>query len=105
MMVLALIDAALGRKDEAAREGERAIELLPVTSDAVDGATLVGRLATVYAEIGDTDRAVEHLEKAAVLPHSLHYGDLKLDERFDPIRNDPRFEKIVASLAPKDAKP
>jgi tetratricopeptide (TPR) repeat protein len=101
VMVLALIDAALGRKDEPAREGERAIELLPVTSDAVDGAILVGRLSTVYAEIGDTDPSVEHLEKAAVLPHSLHYGDLKLDERFDSIRKDGRFEKILASLAPK----
>ncbi len=101
VMVLALIDAALGRKDEAAREGERAVDLLPVTSDAVDGATLVGRLATVYAEMGDTDRAVAHLEKAVALPHSLHYGDLKLDERFDSIRKDPRFEKILMSLAPK----
>jgi len=100
-MVLALIDAALGRKDEAAREGERAVELLPVTNDAVDGATLVGRLGAVYAEIGDIERAVESLEKAAALPHSVHYGDLKLDERFDPIRKDARFEKVLASLAPK----
>ena len=93
--------AVLGRLAvDSAWHGKRlGVALL---QDAVDGATLVGRLATVYAEIGDTDRAVEHLEKAAVLPHSLHYGDLKLDERFDPIRKYPRFEKILAALAPKE---
>ena len=51
--------------------------------------------------MGEADRAFEALKQAVVLPHGLHYGDLKLDDRFDRIRADPRFEQILAALAPK----
>ena len=101
LSVLALIEAALQQKDEAMQTAQRAVQLLPVSTDAVAGATLITHLARVYAEVGEADRAFEVLKEAVVLPHGLHYGDLKLDDRFDRIRADPRFEAIVASLAPK----
>jgi TolB-like protein/class 3 adenylate cyclase len=101
LMVLAQIDAALGRKEDALREGARAIELLPVAKDALIGDALLGRLAGLYAQVGETTRAFELLEKVNQIPFGVTYGSLKLDEIWDPLRSDPRFEKIVASLAPK----
>ena len=100
-MILAKADAKVGRKAEAVRGAERAAELLPVAADTFDGPMVLGRLAEVYAEVGETDRALEVLQKAAALPGGAAYGVLKLGEEFDALRNDPRFEKIVASLAPK----
>jgi tetratricopeptide (TPR) repeat protein len=101
LSVLSLIEAASRRKDEAMQAAERAVQLLPVSRDAADGASLIARLALVYAEVGEADRAFEALKEAIALPHGLTYGELKFDDRFDPIRGDPRFEKIVASIAPK----
>jgi TolB-like protein/predicted Zn-dependent protease len=102
MMALAEIDARLGRRQEAKRAGERAVELLSVAKDALDGPIILRRLAGVYAQIGEIDRALEKLELAAATPNSVHYGSLKINEVWDPLRRDPRFERVVASLAPKD---
>jgi Flp pilus assembly protein TadD len=99
--VLGLIDANLGRKVEAVREGRRACELLPLSVDSWRGATLIINLALIYAWTGDKDRAVEQLVTAARVPNGVHYGELKLNPQWDPLRGDPRFGKIVASLAPK----
>ncbi len=104
LIVLAQIDAGLGRKDEALREGQRATELLPVAKDALLGDALLSRLAGIYAQAGEVDRAFILLEKVAKIPFGVTYGSLKLDEVWDPLRGDPRFEKLVASLAPKEAK-
>jgi serine/threonine-protein kinase len=101
LIVLAQIDAALGRKEDALREGARAVELLPVAKDALVGDALLSRLAGIYAQVGETTRAFELLEKVSQIPYGITYGSLKLDEIWDPLRGDPRFEKIVASLAPK----
>ena len=101
LIVLAQIDAALGRKDEALREGQRATELLPVAKDALIGDALLSRLAGIYAQAGEVDRAFILLEKVAKIPFGVTYGSLKLDEVWDSLRGDPRFEKLVASLAPK----
>jgi tetratricopeptide (TPR) repeat protein len=101
LMILAKADAKVGRKEEAVRGAERAIELLPVAADTFDGPLVLGRLAEVYAEVGETDRALEVLQQAAALPGGAAYGVLKLGEEFDAVRNDARFETIVASLAPK----
>jgi hypothetical protein len=79
--------------------------MLSVASDALDGPRMLARLATVYAEVRKTDRAFEVLQQAVALPLGPSYGDLKLDEVWDPLRGDPRFEEIVASLAPKEASP
>jgi TolB-like protein/Flp pilus assembly protein TadD len=103
LMVLGQIDAALGRKEDAIREGERAVELLPVAKDALNGYQLLVRLAGIYAQVGGTDRAFDLLEKGIHQPNGPNYGSLKLDAVWDPLRSDPRFEKIVAALAPKPA--
>jgi TolB-like protein/Tfp pilus assembly protein PilF len=104
LCVLGLIDAGLGRKEEALREGRRAVELLPVEKDAVHGIAIVKYLAMIAAWIGDKDLACEQLGIAIHPPGNLSYGQLKLMPFWDPLRGDPRFEKPVASLAPNDAK-
>lgn len=101
MCVLGLIDPALGRKEEALREGRRAVELLPVQKDAVNGPLMIEYLPMI-AWIGDNDLACEQLAIAVRNPGDLSYGQLKLMPFWDPLRGDPRFEKIVDSLAPKD---
>ncbi len=100
--VLGLIDAGLGRKEEALREGRRAVELVPVEKDAVVGPTMIKYLAMIAAWTGDTDLACEQLAIAVRPPSTVSYGQLKLLPFWDPLRGDPRFEKIVASLAPKE---
>jgi hypothetical protein len=99
--VLGLIDAGLGRKKEALREGQRAIELLSLQKDPVNGARMLEYFAVIAAWIGDKDLACEQLRKVIGLPSVVSYGKLKLMPFWDPLRGDPRFEKIVASLAPK----
>ena len=101
LCVLGLIDAALGRKDEAIREGRRAVELLPITKDSIDGAELAKYLAVIYALIGEKDLAIQQIEATLQIPSTLSYGNLKLHPYWDVLRSDPRFEKIVADLAPK----
>ena len=92
---------AFGRKEEALREGRRAIELLPVEKDAVNAPLINEYLAMIAAWVGDRDLAYEQLGAAIRYPSSLSYGRLKLLPFWDPLRGDPRFEQIVASLAPK----
>jgi serine/threonine protein kinase/tetratricopeptide (TPR) repeat protein len=99
--VLGLIDAALGRKEEALREGRHALELLPVEKDALRGAALNKCMAIIAAWIGDKDLACKQLAVIGRPPSPISYGQLKLMPFWDPLRGDPRFEKIVASLAPK----
>jgi serine/threonine-protein kinase len=99
--VLGLIDAALGRKEEALREGWRAVELLPVEKDAIAGTRMIVWLARIAAWVGDNDLACEQLARASRLPSGVHYGELKLLPFWDPLRGEPCFETIVASLAPK----
>jgi len=101
LCVLGLIDAGLGRKEEAIREGRRAVELLPVEKDLPEGMDMIKYLAMIAAWAGDKDLACEQLAVAISGPSSLSYGELKLLPFWDPLRGDPRFEKIVASLAPK----
>ena len=99
--MLGLIDAALGRKEEALREGRRAIELLPVEKDAINGMRMIVCFARIAAWVGDHDIACEQLVRASRLPGGVTYGELKLLPWWDPLRGDPCFENIVASLAPK----
>ena len=101
LCALGMIDAVLGNKEDAIREGRRAVELLPVTKDSIDGAKLVQYLAVIYAWVGQKDLALEQLRIATSIPGYLSYGSLQLDPLWDPLRGDPAFEKIVASLAPK----
>jgi TolB-like protein/class 3 adenylate cyclase/Tfp pilus assembly protein PilF len=102
LCVLGLIDAGLGRKDDALREGRRAVELLPVEKDSINGAHMIEYFAMIAAWVGEKDLACEQLAIATRLPGTLSYGQLKLLPYWDPLRGDPRFESIVASLAPKN---
>jgi TolB-like protein/Tfp pilus assembly protein PilF/predicted Ser/Thr protein kinase len=99
--VLGLIDAGLGRKEEALREGRRALELAPIAKDSLDGADVLYFYAVICAWTGESDLATEQLQTLAKIPSEVTYGDLRLDPYWDSVRGDPRFEKIVASLAPK----
>ena len=99
---LGMIDAGLGRKEEALREGRYACELLPPSKDAIDGVVLAVNLAQIYVWTREKDLAVAQIEAVERSPTYLTYGLLKLQPIWDPIRGDPRFEKVVTSLAPKD---
>jgi TolB-like protein/Tfp pilus assembly protein PilF len=97
--ILGLIDAALGRKEEAIREGVHACQLVPVKKDAVDGAELIVNLALIYAWTGETDQAFEQLNAVVRIPSNLSYGLLKLHPQWDLLRSDPRFDSLLARLA------
>src|SRR5205807_8290607 len=100
LCVLGLIDAALGRKEEALREGRRALELAPMAKDSLDGVDVLYVYSVICAWTGEHDLAIEQLETLAKIPAGPSYGDIRLSRNYDPLRGDLRFEKIVASLAP-----
>lgn len=102
LCVLGLIDALLGRKEDAIREGRRAVELLPTEKDSINGSHLVMYLAIIYACTGEKDLAISQIDELLRKPGDGSYGDFRLNPFWDPLRGDPRFEKLVASLAPKD---
>jgi tetratricopeptide (TPR) repeat protein len=104
LCVLAMIDAALGRKGLALEEGRRAIALMPLEKDVNDGSRVIQYFAITAAWTGDKELALQQLDAGLRAPNAsqmLSYGALKLLAFWDPLRGDPRFEKIVASLAPK----
>ncbi|PZR76724.1 MAG: hypothetical protein DLM73_01800 [Chthoniobacterales bacterium] len=102
--LLGRVDAGLGRKEEAVQEGRRACELLPLSKDAWFAPGYIRNLAWIYAWTGNKELALEQLEFLQHLQRKqgLHYGWLRLHPEWDSLRGDPRFEKIVASLAPKN---
>jgi TolB-like protein/class 3 adenylate cyclase/Flp pilus assembly protein TadD len=102
LSLLGMIDAGLGRKEDALREGRRACELMPVAKDAFDGAFFAANLAQIYAWVGEKNLANEQLAAVESSPTELSYGFLKLQPQWDSLRGDPVFEKMVASLAPKE---
>ena len=101
LCVLGLIDAGLGRKDDAVREGRRAVGVMPLNKDSINGAHIMDLLAVIYAWVGEKDLAVDQLSRTVQLPGGPQYGVLRLFPQWDPLRGDPRFEKIVQSLASK----
>jgi serine/threonine-protein kinase len=104
LCVLGLIDAGLGRKEQALREGRRAVELVPMEKDALAGSEMIRFLAMIAAWVGEKNLACEQLAIAIRFPDhpALSYGQLKLLPWWDPLRGEPCFEQIVASLAPKE---
>jgi tetratricopeptide (TPR) repeat protein len=99
--VLCVINAGLGRKDEALSEGKRAVELRPINKDAVDGPVALTRLAMAYAWLGDNNSATEQLEYLAKTPGGPDYGQLKFDPAWAALRGDARFVKIIDRLQPR----
>jgi len=102
LSVLGMSEAALGHKEDALRHGERAVQVFPVTKDAITGAEILRNLAITYAWAGEKDLAIKQLEDVVRIPGPISYGQLRLHPWWDPLRVDPRFEKIVQSLAPKE---
>jgi tetratricopeptide (TPR) repeat protein len=91
--------AMIGRKDEALREGQRAIELRPESKDAFDGPMYITSMAAIYAWCGDKDHALEFIEKSLSMPNGVTAPMLKLDPLWDPIREDPRFQALISRYA------
>ena len=89
--------AYLGRKEEAIREGERGAGLLPVTKDAAVGTYIQHQLARIYIVAGEPEKALDRLEPLLKIPYVLSPGWLKIDPNFDPLRKNPRFQKLVAT--------
>jgi len=95
---LGMTEAALGRREDAIREGRRAVELLPITRDAWTGAELLMNLAIIYAWVGENELAIKQLEELVQIPSPVSYGQLRLHPFWDPLRGDARFERIVEKL-------
>jgi tetratricopeptide (TPR) repeat protein len=105
LCVLAMIDAALGHKELALEEGRRAITLMPLEKDTFNGSLVIQYFAITAAWADEREPALRQLEsalRAPIVSLVVSYGALKLLPFWDPLRGDPRFEKIVASLAPKE---
>ncbi len=98
--LLGQVKAALGDKEGAIEAGQRACEVWPLTTEPLWGLNVLVRLAVIYAWVGEKDLALQNLRLCAKQPSTITYGDLKLHPSWDPLRGDPRFEEIVASLAP-----
>jgi TolB-like protein/class 3 adenylate cyclase/lipopolysaccharide biosynthesis regulator YciM len=101
LCVLGMIDAMLGKKEEAIQEGRRAVELLPVGKDALNGARVAEYLAVIYATVGEKKRAIEQLSVITRRPSWISYGELRLHPYWEPLRGDPQYDQFVASLAPQ----
>jgi serine/threonine protein kinase/TolB-like protein/Tfp pilus assembly protein PilF len=104
LAALALADVALGRKEESLQEARRAMEMRPISEDAEDGPCIAANVAVVYAWANQSDFAFEQLNILIKRTSYLlvTYGNLKTNPSWDPLRTDPRFEKLLAELAPKD---
>jgi TolB-like protein/Flp pilus assembly protein TadD len=99
---LAVVDALLGHKEDAKSEGKRAVEMVPITKDAVHGARVTMNLAVVYAWTDEPDLAFQLLDTLAKTPYGLFFNDLKLSHYFDPLRKDPRYNNLLAALEPHE---
>ena len=98
---LGMIEAALGDKEKAVEYGKRAVQLVPVNKDAINGPLLIQYLSIIYSWTGRKDLAIEELKRVTTIPSTISYGVLRLHPYWDELRGDPRFEQIVTSLAPK----
>jgi eukaryotic-like serine/threonine-protein kinase len=96
-IVLGLSFAYLNRKEEAIREGLRGVALTPVSKDAYIGPYYQHQLVRIYMLTGEPEKALDQLEPLLKIPYYLSPGWLKIDPNFDPLRNNPRFQKLLAA--------
>jgi tetratricopeptide (TPR) repeat protein len=102
LSTLAVVDALLGRNEVAIKEAQGAVEMLPISKHPLDGPGVLANSAVAKAWTGQIDEAFDNLETLAKIPFGIYYGQLKKDPLWDPLRKDPRFDKLLAELAPKD---
>ncbi|HEX3619649.1 MAG TPA: tetratricopeptide repeat protein, partial [Candidatus Udaeobacter sp.] len=100
-VILGMILAGLGEKDGAIAEGRRAVELLPESQDALDGPKMTVALAQIYAWTGETNQALELIDRSLSTPNGLTVPFLALDPMWDPLRDDPRFQALIDRYAAK----
>ncbi|MCH7876621.1 MAG: hypothetical protein IH965_15190 [Gemmatimonadetes bacterium] len=93
---LGIAFAGLGRKEDAIREGELAVELLPMSKEAYRGAYRVEDLARIYAMVGEYDAAIDQLESLLAVPSPTTVPMLRIDPTWDPLRDNPRFQALLA---------
>ena len=94
-VILGLVLAYLGRKEEAIREGQRGVALDPVSKDALNGPYMQHQLARIYVLVGEPEKALDQLEALLKIPYLLSPGWLRIDPNFEPLRGNPRFQKLV----------
>jgi tetratricopeptide (TPR) repeat protein len=94
-VLLGVALAYLGRKDAAIREGERGLALQPITSDAQNGTYFQHQLARTYILVGEPEKALDQLEPLLKIPYYLSPGWLRIDPTFDPLRKNPRFQRLA----------
>ena len=92
----------LNNKETAISEAKRASEILPISKDALDGTIVLKNLAVVYSWSGEFDQALAVLKLLTGQPFGIFYGELKRDPWWEPLRQDPRYNKLLAELAPKN---
>jgi serine/threonine-protein kinase len=95
-VLLGLALAYLGGKADAVREGERAVALTPITRDAYWGPYYQHQLARIYILVGEPEKALDRLEPLLEIPYYLSPGWLRIDPNFDPLRTNPRFQRLAA---------
>ena len=100
-VVLGLILAGMGEKELAIAEGKRAVELLPESQDALDGPKMTVALAQIYAWTGETDQALQLIDRSLSTPNGVTVPSLALDPMWDPLRDDPRFQALIDRYATK----
>jgi hypothetical protein len=105
---LGLLYAFMGRKEDALHEARRAVELKAISRDVIEGAAAQAFQALIFARTGEADRAVSEIEHLLTTPFAVDYGDesitlpdLRTRWEWDPLRKDPRFQKIMAGPEPK----
>ena len=95
-VVLGLTLAYLGRKEEAIQGGERGVALDPISKDARNGPCIQHQLTRIYMLAGEPEKALDQLEPLLKIPYDLSPGWLKIDPNFDPLRKNPRFQRLLA---------
>jgi TolB-like protein/cytochrome c-type biogenesis protein CcmH/NrfG len=99
--MLGLVHAMKGRHEDAIAAGQRAVELLPISRDAYDGPLIATKLAVIYAQAGQNDRAIELLTELVRIPNGPTPGTLRIEREWDPLRGDSRFEKLMEPARPR----
>jgi len=95
LMDMASVHACLGRNEVAIKEGKAAVEMMPLSKDALDGASFLHSLAGVYIKTGEHEKAIDLLDYLLEIPSMVQVPNLKLHPMYDPLRDNPRFQVML----------